>query len=84
MFLNHSGTIENSKNEMNFFRGSYQRYTLFPYVAFADLKRNWIPGARPGALKNLARDGKLANVGVSKEIREAISEKTHLVVEIDE
>ena len=59
---------------------------LFPYVAFADLKRNWIPGARPGALKNLARDGKLANVGedVSKEIREAISEKTHLVVEIDE
>ena len=53
-------------------------------MAFADLKRNWIPGARPGALKNLARDGKLGNVGVSKEIREAISEKTHLVVEIDE
>ncbi len=49
-------------------------------MAFADLKRNWIPGA----LKNLARDGKLGNVGVSKEIREAISEKTHLVVEIDE
>ena len=65
MFLNHSGTVENSKNEMNSFRGSfrYQQYTLFPYVAFADLKRNWIPGARPGALKNLARDGKLANRG---------------------
>ena len=63
MFLNHSGTVEISKNEMNSFRGSYQQYTLFPYVAFADLKRNWIPGARPGALKNLARDGKLANRG---------------------